>query len=94
VTKAEKERYDAIARIGCIVCRHEGYNSPACVHHLTGLMYRATGKKANYEHSIPLCYEHHQGRTGIHTIGTKAWEAQYGTQEDLLAEVNEIIGEG
>lgn len=94
--KATKARFDAIARMGCIVCRlYYGVYSPACLHHLTGIKYRSTGKKASDAHVIPLCHRHHQGQDGIHAIGMRAWEKRFGTQQELLSMVNETpIGLG
>ena len=85
-------RKEKVAELGCIVCRLLfDVKTPANVHHLTGLKYRSTGKKASDEHIIPLCYHHHQGTFGIHTLGTKEWERHFGTQEDLLEIVNDYL---
>ncbi len=88
------KRFDSLANYGCCVCRvvHHAY-SPACIHHLTGIKYRATGKKANDEHSIPLCHRHHQGEDGIHTLGMRVWEERFGKQEVYLEMVNEYLDE-
>ena len=82
---------DKVAEIGCIVCLNQGKKSPATIHHLTGIKYRSTGKKASDEHVIPLCPMHHQhGGYGVALhAGVKEWERRYGTQEDLL---NQVIG--
>jgi len=87
-------RFDKLAEIGCIVCRlQDGVKVEANIHHLTGIKFRAMGKKAKDDHTIPLCHAHHQGKFGIHTIGMRPWEAVYGKQEYLLGIVNELIGE-
>lgn len=54
---------------------------PVELHHL-----RTGGwGKGDYKTLIPLCREHHQGNTGVHGMGTKAFERHYGlTQQDLL----------
>ena len=92
MTKLERTtRFDALSGIGCIVCLNEGFQHSASIHHLTGIAYRGTGKKAADEHTIPLCYLHHQGNQGIHRIGMKPWELKFGTQETLLRQVNELI---
>ena len=42
---------------------------------------------------IPLCYEHHQGASGVHGLGRRAFVNKYGlTEEDLLNDVIDIIG--
>lgn len=80
-----KARFNALASLGCVVCRiHNGSFVEACIHHLTGIKYRATGKKASDEHTIGLCHDHHQGAQGIHTLGMRSWEQMFGTQEYLL----------
>ena len=35
---------------------------------------------------VPLCPEHHQGNTGIHGMGRKAFERYYGVTELELVE--------
>jgi hypothetical protein len=82
VTKAEKAHKEALAGIGCIVCRKEFgiTDGPVQLHHL-----RSGGwGKGDYTTLIPLCYEHHMGDTGIHGMGTKAFERRYGPQVELL----------
>ena len=90
----DKKRAEQLARIGCIVCRGYGrYGVPAEVHHLTGIKYRATGKKADDAHTIPLCPHHHRlGPFGeaVHN-GVKTFEAIHGTQEHLLAVTDGLI---
>jgi hypothetical protein len=39
--------------------------------------------------AIPLCPEHHRGKTGFHGLGTKGFPKRYGiTEADLLAWVD------
>ncbi|HUW75266.1 MAG TPA: Ref family recombination enhancement nuclease [Gallionella sp.] len=94
MNKAEKSHLDKVASLGCIVCRiiHHVF-TPACIHHLTGIKYRSTGKKASNFHVIGLCHNHHQGHQGVHTMGMRPWEAAFGTQEYLLDYTNQIIAE-
>jgi len=84
VTKNEAAHKAKLAGIGCMLCRrlygpHEP--GPVELHHL-----RTGGwGKGDYRTIIPLCREHHQGNTGVHGMGTKAFERHYGlTQQDLL----------
>lgn len=50
------------------------------------------GRRATAFQTIPLCPEHHQGMTGIHGCGRKAWERHIGkTELQLLEEVMEVI---
>ena len=89
MTRAEKQHKAALADMPCAIClrihgAHEGGN--VTLHHL-----RSGGwGKGDYNTLIPLCHNHHQGAEGIHTLGTKAWERQFGvTQQDLL---NQTLG--
>lgn len=87
--KEKKVMFDRLVTFGCCVCRNvHGVYTPAQIHHLTGIKYRATGKKANDEHVIPLCHAHHQGHLGIHHLGTRAWEEMFGSQEEHMSQVN------
>ena len=90
--KAEKNYMAAVADIGCIVCLNLGYGqSPAEIHHIsTG----AKSKRASNFDIIGLCPNHH--RLGGHGIaihaGRKTWEARYGTENELMSQVRDIVG--
>jgi len=75
--KAEHAHKARLAALGCMACRRiHGPHAPAEVelHHL-----RAGGwGKGDYRTLIPLCYEHHRGQTGVHGMGTKAFDRTYG----------------
>lgn len=96
MTAAErKARFDALSRIGCVVCRvFHGVHTQPQIHHLLGTKYRAIGKKADDAHTIPLCVWHHTG--GHPDIDSahgqpKAFAQLYGTQEELLEMTNKMI---
>jgi len=84
-TKQEKEHYDKLHQIGCIVCLREGhgYIEPT-IHHTR--FDAGMGMKSNWGKAIPLCPMHHQhGGYGIaFHAGAKAFEERYGTEEELL----------
>jgi hypothetical protein len=85
-TKAEKERYGKVARLGCILCWHLGYEgTPAELHHI-----RRAGRRDTAP-VIPLCPEHHRGNTGIHGLGRKAFEAKYELSEEDLSVFTEHL---
>lgn len=44
------------------------------------------GRKNDDADCIALCKEHHQGQTGIHGLGRKAFERSYGVTELELTE--------
>ena len=91
-TKAEREWMGRVAALSCIVCRTEGLgDTPAMVHHIgNGTM----GKRASNYETIPLCSEHHQyGGHGVAVhAGRKAFEARYGTEQDLLEQTGRELG--
>ena len=85
--KTRKHNQD-LEEIGCIVCRiHYGVRSDPCIHHIRNI---GLGMGQKSREAIPLCWEHHQGKEGIHT-NTKKWEAKYGTQEQLLEETKKLL---
>ena len=87
MTKAEHRHLANVWALGCIICMRSGLDSPAEVHHLT-----EGGRRLGHMHTIPLCPAHHRGDVGIHGMGRKAFEREYGTQKDLLAETQRLLG--
>lgn len=91
MTNDERTHKTALAGLGCMVClRMYGPHDPGPVelHHL-----REGGwGKGDYRTLIPLCVEHHRGRTGVHGLGTKGFPKQYGFgQRDLLDDALRMI---
>lgn len=89
MTKNEKAHKARLASMTCVICEklhgpHDG--EPVELHHL-----RSGGwGKGDYTTLIPLCFNHHRGPMGIHTLGTKAWEREFDvSQKQLLEAVNE-----
>jgi hypothetical protein len=83
-TVAERKHMSRVAELGCALCHHLGYEgTPAELHHPragTG-----AGRRAGHMEVIPLCPEHHRGKTGFHGLGTKGFPKRYGiTEADLL----------
>jgi hypothetical protein len=82
---AAERRYMARAKeLGCMVCRHMGYeDSPAEIHHARTTVGWGRGGHLNV---IPLCALHHRGADGIHTLGRSGFAAKHGVSElELLA---------
>lgn len=82
---------DRVAELGCVLCRHLGYGeTPASLHHIRegqGMSQRASDWMV-----VPLCWAHHQGKEGLHGLGTRAFEARYRMSElDLLAKTIEAL---
>lgn len=88
MTKSEREHYDRVARLGCILCYHLGHRGTECeIHHIR----RFGGKRANAP-VIGLCLEHHRGNTGVHGLGAKGFEKHYQIgQEDLLEMTENLL---
>lgn len=92
MTKAELIHKGKLAQLGCMAClRIHGPHNPGPVelHHL-----RTGGwGRGDYKTLIPLCPEHHRGKTGVHGMGTKGFDAAYPfTQRDLLADALKLTG--
>jgi len=85
-TKAEKDNYAKLSRLGCILCKQTDVrnldDSPVEMHHI-----RRYGGKRSLAPVIPLCAIHHRlGDTSIHQLGHKGFEKHWGfSEEDLLA---------
>lgn len=88
MTNAEKAHKNKLVQLGCMACRRL---FPCLASAIPELHHLRTGGwgKGDYMTLIPLCYRHHRGADGIHTLGTKAWDKHYSemqgfTQRDLL----------
>ena len=90
--KNEERKYlNRVAELGCLVCSRMGYpGTPAEIHHKragTG-----AGRRSSHLDAMPLCPEHHRGKTGLHGLGTKGFPKHWGYDEDdLLREVRERL---
>ena len=88
-TKAEKEHFGKLSRLGCILCIRLGYGEGTLseIHHIR----RFGGKRENTE-VIPLCPEHHRGNSGVLGLGHKGFAKYWGfSEEDLLEKVNDLL---
>jgi len=92
-TLAEKKHLGRVATLGCVVCRRiHGPHEPGPVelHHIragTG-----GGRRASHWEVLPLCVEHHRGKTGLHGLGTKGFPKHYGYDErDLLRDTAALL---
>lgn len=93
---ADEARFmSAIADLGCVACRHDGWSNPdVSVHHIDGRT-----KPGAHLLVLPLCAGHHQDGTGtnptliaVHPYKAR-FEALYGAQLELLAECIAMIKE-
>jgi hypothetical protein len=91
---AEEARFmDAIAQLGCIACKKDGWENPhASIHHIDGRT-----KPGAHFLTLPLCGPHHQQddsdpvqRISLH--GRRAtFQTRYGTERELLMECLAMI---
>ena len=91
MNREDREYLDRVASLGCCVCSNNGHlDSPAEIHHIgNGTM----GKRANNREVIPLCHIHHRtGNNGIAVhAGRKSFEANFGTEQELLAQTRDLL---
>lgn len=85
-TAAEKRHMQRVAELGCIVCSHVyGHkDTPAEVHHAR---IRHGWGRSSHMMTIPLCTEHHTGKTGVHSMGRDEFEEMHGYSEFQLLEI-------
>ena len=68
--------------------------TPPAIHHIEGRT-----KEGCHKLTIPLCPNHHQYKSNgsiwvsLHGDGRAAFEKAYGSEMELLAQVNELINE-
>ncbi|TKI06394.1 Ref family recombination enhancement nuclease [Martelella alba] len=90
--RAESLHMARVADMGCIVCKNVfNVHSLAEIHHLrTG---QGAGQRASNYQVIPLCPQHHRlGGYGVAIhAGQKEWERRYGTELELLAQVEQLL---
>lgn len=93
-TLAEKKHMGRVAELGCAVCRRMGYpGTPAELHHPRSGV--GMGKRSSHFDVLPLCVEHHRGKTGVHGLGTKGFPKHWGfTEQDLLTDTKKLMGLG
>ena len=87
MTVDERNHYDKLSQLGCIVCQMQGhgYSAPHIHHIKSGNA--GMGKKSHWSLAIPLCPTHHQhGGYGVAIhAGKKAFETAIGmTEVELL----------
>lgn len=88
MSAAAERHKDLVAQLPCIVCLYKlGIETkPVSVHHVTA--------PADDFAVSPLCYEHHQGATGVHGLHRRGFERMWKlTEIGLLALTNRAIAE-
>jgi len=92
ITKADKQRFEHLQQLGCVVCWMEFcVHSPAEVHHIRGKV-----RNDAHQLTIPLCHKHHrEGSNNAQWTSRHPWRAQfverYGTEDQLLEITNVML---
>lgn len=87
-TITAKDHMARVAGIGCVLCwRLQWGYSPSVVHHLESVR----DDLSDYL-TVPLCPEHHQGKTGVHGYSRREFEMVYklGPMELLALTIQRI----
>jgi hypothetical protein len=80
-TKEQRLRHIRLHFYGCVLCKGH-----ASVHHAeTGM-----GGRKDHDKVFPLCFYHHQGEEGIHTLGRKVWQEKYGSEQHWMEIVSHV----
>lgn len=88
-TKKQKLLWEQAREIGCIVGPTLSCEGVSEIHHcLTG-----AGGRKDHDKVICLCYGHHRGRDGIHTISRKIWQLKHGSEISLMVKTQDKIDE-
>jgi hypothetical protein len=89
-TKAQVARFEALKALGCICCKKLGIQRDPEIHHIVEGM-----RRLGHDFTLPLCVMHHRMTGGLFgpsiADGSKLFNARWGTQRELLAEVNELL---
>ena len=89
---ARHQHLAQVADLGCIVCLRQGRYSPAEIHHLRAGL--GLSQKASPFRVLPLCPIHHRtgGRGTAFHAGRRTWETRLGSEEELLEEIQTLLG--
>ena len=103
-TKAQQARFEKLIELGCICCRKNFgmWRMPEIHHIIDG------GRRLGHDQTLPLCRYHHQGQYPDETStfsmlldagwgppgppGRRDWVAEFGTELDLLRQLDQILG--
>jgi hypothetical protein len=104
-TKAQQDRFVRLRNIGCIACRKRGFLCVVPEIHHCNLDGKAGQKRRGHDFTLPLCGWHHQGKPGplwsakftkdllgpSLKLQSRAFRQEFGTDDELLAEVNAML---
>lgn len=89
---ADRAHLAKLVEFGCVACFVQSVYTPNVeIHHLRSGV--GMGQRSDHKRAIPLCPPHH--RTGGYGVafhaGKKAFEEQFGSEEELLSKVMGLI---
>tara|TARA_R100001440_G_scaffold42381_1_gene62076 strand:- start:542 stop:832 length:291 start_codon:yes stop_codon:yes gene_type:complete len=85
----ERKHLKRVAELGCIACRKIGYfGTPAEIHHISN---KTMSKRSSNFETIPLCPYHHRTSKESYHLNPKWFNSTFGTQQDLLNEVQWLL---
>lgn len=104
-TKAQAARFRKLKELGCVACRLDGTDRDSVepdIHHML-----SGNKRIGHMATVPLCKFHHVGEAYdgvpeswfLENVGPswhrhrRAFRARYGSDAELIAITNELIGE-
>jgi hypothetical protein len=85
-TKKQREYWERVRELGCMA-NNCGADNPEIHHCGTGM-----GGRKNHDNVVGLCYLHHRGTLGIHTLSRRRFQPVYGYEHDMLAKVRVLLG--
>ncbi|WP_421174128.1 Ref family recombination enhancement nuclease [Aeromonas enteropelogenes] len=90
---ADKQWLDDVSSLCCIACRNAGLGSSlAEIHHVRSG--QGMAQRAEHTAVLPLCPRHHRAcySTGFHAA-PRSWQAEHGTEAELLEQVAREVAE-
>lgn len=81
MSSAAEQHLKAVHELRCVV-RAGSHAGPIHAHHCLTGGHRKEAR--NHFNAAALCWNHHQGPQGIHTLGRKKFQEQYGDELELI----------
>lgn len=86
---SRRDYLERVRSVGCVVCRFMGtpQKGPTYAHHVESVR----DDLSDYA-TAALCYLHHQGGQGVHTLSRKVFAMRFGLSDvDLIAMTVRLI---
>lgn len=83
-TRSQRAKWEILREGGCYICQA----SWPSIHHLfTGM-----GGRKDHDKVAALCYYHHQGEAGIHTLGRREFAERFKSEAELMEITHQRLG--